>query len=121
VDWIKAKISSAVCGRLGRWRAYVCALRRVGHQRISLRSLSTLPHFLKAWYSRVRVAGGFEGGVDMDCVFFVEVGRRKVGASVEPPSEELSRGRGYFKVAIVSVKDRCTWVLGWMMRLTPAV
>jgi hypothetical protein len=39
-DWIKAKISSAVCGQLGcRWRAYVCALRHVGRQRISLQGL----------------------------------------------------------------------------------
>ena len=58
------------------------------------------------------VAGGFEGGVEVDCVFFVEVGRGEVGASAEPPCEELSGGRGYFKVAVVGVNSRCVWVSG---------
>ena len=58
------------------------------------------------------VAGGFEGGVEVDCVFFVEVGRGEVGASAEPPCEELSGGRGYFKVAVIGVNSRCMWVSG---------
>ena len=52
-------------------------------------------------------AGGFDGRVEVDCVFFVEG-----GLTLSPPCEELSIGRGYFKVAVVCVKGRCVRVLG---------
>ena len=58
----------------------------------------------------MRVAGRFEGGVEVDCVFFVEVGRGEVGASAEPPCKKLSRGGGNFKVAVVGVGGGCMWV-----------
>jgi hypothetical protein len=44
----------------------------------------------------VCIAGGFEGGVEVDCVFFVEVGRCEVGAS---PCE-LSGAQGYVGVNV---------------------
>ena len=50
--------------------------------------------------------------MEVDCVFFVEVGRGEVGASAEPPCEKFSRGRGYFKVTVVGVGGGCLWVSG---------
>ena len=60
----------------------------------------------------MRVAGGFESGVEVDCVFFVEVGRGEIGASAEPPCKKFSRGGGNFKVAVVGVGGGCVWVSG---------
>jgi hypothetical protein len=49
---------------------------------------------------------------DLRSVFFVDVGRGEVGASAEPPCEEFSGGRGYFKVVLVGLGDGCMWVSG---------
>ena len=57
----------------------------------------------------MRVAGGFEGGVEVDCVFFIEAGRGDVGAS---PCKKFSGGGGNFKVAVVGVGGECVWVSG---------